>query len=319
MREHRPRERWRTAGRGGSVGADERAGAHVAPSGPPDRSRAGRGLLRRDRHRVALRGRSRGQLPRGARVLAALAWRRRAPLVPLALALVVIELSNLAAPALAETGAFLVGILLAIYSAGRYTRGRALIAGVALVVAAIPLAAIEPGEPVALHGHRVLRGVLRRARSSSGATRRRRPSASACSWPSATCSAQRGGRRGAHADRARAARRRRPRDQRHGPAGARRAAHARPTTPSRDARGARRDRARRRAGAGRDAPPARAAARRATTELALAPPPSLRRHRRARRGRCAPRACRSRSRSRASRSSCRPASTSRPTGSCRRR
>ena len=41
------------------------------------------------------------------------------------------------------------GILVAIYSAGRYTRGRALIAGVALVVAAIPLAAIEPGDPVA--------------------------------------------------------------------------------------------------------------------------------------------------------------------------
>ena len=80
---------------------------------------------------------------------AALAWRRRAPLVALALAVVVIELSNLAAPALAETGAFLVGLLLSIYSAGRYTRGPALIAGVALVVAAIPLAAIEPGDPVA--------------------------------------------------------------------------------------------------------------------------------------------------------------------------
>ena len=60
-----------------------------------------------------------------------------------------VELSNLAAPALAETGAFLVGILLAIYSAGRYTRGRARIAGLLLVAAAIPLAAIEPGDPVA--------------------------------------------------------------------------------------------------------------------------------------------------------------------------
>jgi signal transduction histidine kinase len=80
---------------------------------------------------------------------AALAWRRRAPLVALALAVVIVELSNFAAPALAETGAFLVGILLAIYSAGRYTRGRALIVGLALVAAAIPLAAIEPGDPVA--------------------------------------------------------------------------------------------------------------------------------------------------------------------------
>ena len=80
---------------------------------------------------------------------AALAWRRRAPLVPLALALFVIELSNLAAPALAETGSFLVGLLLAIYSAGRHTSGRALVVGVAMVVVAVPLAAIEPGDPVA--------------------------------------------------------------------------------------------------------------------------------------------------------------------------
>jgi signal transduction histidine kinase len=80
---------------------------------------------------------------------AALVWRRRAPLVALVLAIVVIELSNLAAPALAETGAFLVGLMVSIYSTGRYTRGRALVAGVALVVVAIPLAAIEPGDPVA--------------------------------------------------------------------------------------------------------------------------------------------------------------------------
>jgi signal transduction histidine kinase len=80
---------------------------------------------------------------------ASLAWRRRVPLVALALAVAVVELSNVTAPALAEAGAFLVSILLAIYSAGRHTRGRALIAGVALVVVAIPLAAIEPGDPVA--------------------------------------------------------------------------------------------------------------------------------------------------------------------------
>ena len=80
---------------------------------------------------------------------AALAWRRRAPLVAMALAAVIVELSNLAAPALAETGAFLVGILLAIYSVGRYARGYAEVAGVALIVATIPAAAIEPGDPVA--------------------------------------------------------------------------------------------------------------------------------------------------------------------------
>ncbi len=78
---------------------------------------------------------------------AALAWRRRAPLVTLAIAVVIIELSNLAAPALADTASFLVGVLLAIYSAGRYARGRAFIVAIALVVFAIPLAAIEPGNP----------------------------------------------------------------------------------------------------------------------------------------------------------------------------
>ena len=221
-------------GRGGTVADDDVAGAHVAPRGPPDRSRAGRGLLRRDRHRVALRRRSRGQLPAALAFCAALAWRRRAPLVALALAVVIIELSNLAAPALAETGAFLVGILLAIYSAGRYTRGRALIAGVALVVAAIPLAAIEPGDPVAFTdiaffavlfggpvGGRALRAPPLRARARArGRARRARAG---------------GRRRGAHADRARAARRRRPRDQPHRPAGARRAPDARPTTPTRRA------------------------------------------------------------------------------------
>jgi signal transduction histidine kinase len=78
----------------------------------------------------------------------ALAWRRRAPLVALAIGVSLIELSNLAAPALGDSGAFSFALLLAIYSAGRYARGRALAVSAALVVAAIPLAAIEPGDPV---------------------------------------------------------------------------------------------------------------------------------------------------------------------------
>jgi signal transduction histidine kinase len=65
----------------------------------------------------------------------------------MALGVGIIELSNEAAPALAETGAFLVGILLAIYSVGRYAQGHAEWAGVALIVVAIPGAAIEPGDP----------------------------------------------------------------------------------------------------------------------------------------------------------------------------
>jgi signal transduction histidine kinase len=78
---------------------------------------------------------------------AALAWRRRAPLIAMALAVGIIELSNETAPALADTGAFLVGVLLAIYSVGRYAQGHAEWAGVALIVVAIPGAAIEPGDP----------------------------------------------------------------------------------------------------------------------------------------------------------------------------
>jgi signal transduction histidine kinase len=78
----------------------------------------------------------------------ALAWRKRAPLVALAVAAVIVELSNLVAQALADAATFTVAILLAIYSVGRYARGRALIAGVVLVAVAIPFAAVEPGDPV---------------------------------------------------------------------------------------------------------------------------------------------------------------------------
>lgn len=79
-----------------------------------------------------------------------LAWRRRQPLVPLALGLVVIELSNLAAPPLAEAGAFLLGVMVAIYSAGAHTEGRATIVGGVIVAAMIPFAAIEPGQTFTL-------------------------------------------------------------------------------------------------------------------------------------------------------------------------
>jgi len=83
---------------------------------------------------------------------AALVLRRRFPPVPLAAGLVVIELANLARPqvpnALAETGAFLFAFVFAIYSAGRYATGRALVACGLIVAAAIPLAGIEPGDTV---------------------------------------------------------------------------------------------------------------------------------------------------------------------------
>jgi signal transduction histidine kinase len=77
---------------------------------------------------------------------ATLALRRRAPLLPLAVSLGVIELSNLAAPALGNTATFLLALIVAVYTAGRHTHGRAAIAGGGMVLAAIPLAAIEPGQ-----------------------------------------------------------------------------------------------------------------------------------------------------------------------------
>jgi signal transduction histidine kinase len=79
---------------------------------------------------------------------ATLAQRRRAPLVVLLAGLAVIELDNTLLPGLAEAGAFLLGIVIALYSAGRHARGRTFAGCAAIVLAAIPLAAIEPGQPV---------------------------------------------------------------------------------------------------------------------------------------------------------------------------
>ena len=79
-----------------------------------------------------------------------MALRRRVPPAPLAAGLVVIELANIARPAvpnaLAETGAFLFAFVFAIYSAGRHATSRALVVCGLIVAASIPLAGIEPGE-----------------------------------------------------------------------------------------------------------------------------------------------------------------------------
>ena len=85
-------------------------------------------------------------IPAALAFSASLVLRRRAPVVPMALAIFVIEFSNLAAPALAETGAFLFGLVATIYSAGRYARGRADIVCITLIIIGVPLAAIEPGQ-----------------------------------------------------------------------------------------------------------------------------------------------------------------------------
>jgi signal transduction histidine kinase len=79
---------------------------------------------------------------------ASLAVRRRLPLLPLLAGLAIIELDNTALKGLAEAGAFLFGFVVALYSAGRHARGPlALVCG-AVVLAEIPLAAIEPGQSV---------------------------------------------------------------------------------------------------------------------------------------------------------------------------
>ena len=79
---------------------------------------------------------------------ASLAVRRRWPLVPMLAGLGVVLLDNTVLHGLAEAGAFLVGFIVALYSAGRYARGWMLVVCAAIVLGAIPEAAIEPGQPL---------------------------------------------------------------------------------------------------------------------------------------------------------------------------
>jgi signal transduction histidine kinase len=81
---------------------------------------------------------------------AALVWRRTLPVAALVVGFVIIVLDNTALRGLAETGSFLIGFLLALYCVGRWAVGRQLVAGVALMLVAIPVAAIEPGQSVAI-------------------------------------------------------------------------------------------------------------------------------------------------------------------------
>ena len=79
---------------------------------------------------------------------ASLAVRRRYPLVPMLAGLAVVLLDNTVLKGLAEAGIFLVGYIVALYSAGRYARGWVFVVCAAIVLGAIPEAAIEPGQPV---------------------------------------------------------------------------------------------------------------------------------------------------------------------------
>jgi signal transduction histidine kinase len=81
---------------------------------------------------------------------ATLAARRREPLLALLTGVAVIVLSNQTGPPLADTATFLFGFAVALYSTGRYAGGRAALAGGLAVVAALPLAVIEPGQPFSL-------------------------------------------------------------------------------------------------------------------------------------------------------------------------
>jgi signal transduction histidine kinase len=78
---------------------------------------------------------------------ATVALRRPLPVVPMAYAVFAIEFANLVGPnALGDTAALLFAVVITIYSCGAYASGRMKIACIVLIAAAIPLAAIEPGQ-----------------------------------------------------------------------------------------------------------------------------------------------------------------------------
>ena len=81
---------------------------------------------------------------------ATLAAARRAPLLPLLAGLALILVSNRTDAPLADTATFVLGFGIALYCTGRYAEGRVAYAGGLAVVVALPLAAIEPGEPFSL-------------------------------------------------------------------------------------------------------------------------------------------------------------------------
>lgn len=85
-------------------------------------------------------------------VLAAgsLVVRRTKPLLPLMAVITVVQLNHTVLPGLAEGGSFMVVLMVAIYSAGGYLRGRMLVLGAVVVGGIIPLAALDPRQPPGL-------------------------------------------------------------------------------------------------------------------------------------------------------------------------
>ncbi|HET6938834.1 MAG TPA: histidine kinase [Nocardioides sp.] len=83
----------------------------------------------------------------GVAFAATLAVRRTLPLLPLLAAAVVIQLGHTVLPGLAEGGAFMVALLVSIFSAGSYLTGRQLVLAGVLVAGLVPLAALDPRQP----------------------------------------------------------------------------------------------------------------------------------------------------------------------------
>ena len=75
--------------------------------------------------------------------------RRTMPLLPLMGLITVIQLNHTVLPGLAEGGAFLVILIVTIFSAGRHLHGRMLILAAVVVAGIIPLAALDPDQPPA--------------------------------------------------------------------------------------------------------------------------------------------------------------------------
>jgi signal transduction histidine kinase len=75
------------------------------------------------------------------------AVRRRAAVLILVTGLVIVLLGNGPIRQLADAGAFSIGMIVALYSAGRYETGLRWLACLALASVIIPLAAFEPGQP----------------------------------------------------------------------------------------------------------------------------------------------------------------------------
>jgi signal transduction histidine kinase len=73
--------------------------------------------------------------------------RRSLPILPLLAAVAVIEINHTVLHGIAEGGAFMLGLIIALYSGTRFARGWMLPACVVVSVSIIPLAAIDPQQP----------------------------------------------------------------------------------------------------------------------------------------------------------------------------